>query len=136
MYLITKDFCSNVNEPVSGEALFRGYNYFWLINHFKKWEVALAIRNYCGSGDGGCINVVQYTVVAQQMERKGTVSISNFLRFIQIPGYLAILAQHSTVNEQDTDTGLLNVLFCACNCGKLWYSCRQEMQYTVLHVRQ
>jgi len=24
MYLITKDFCSNVNEPVSGETLFNG----------------------------------------------------------------------------------------------------------------
>jgi hypothetical protein len=24
IYLITRDFCSNVNEPVSGEALFNG----------------------------------------------------------------------------------------------------------------
>jgi hypothetical protein len=24
IYLITKDFCSNVNEPVSGEAVFSG----------------------------------------------------------------------------------------------------------------
>jgi hypothetical protein len=40
IYLITKDFCSNVNEPVSGEVLFSGYNYFWLIDHFRKLQTA------------------------------------------------------------------------------------------------
>ena len=38
--------------------------------------------NYCGSGDGGCINRLQYTVVAQHMEGKGIVSVLYFLRFI------------------------------------------------------
>jgi hypothetical protein len=36
----------------------------------------------------GFINLLQYTVVAQQMESKGIVSISNFLWFIQTLGYL------------------------------------------------
>jgi hypothetical protein len=36
----------------------------------------------------GFINPLQYTVVAQQMESKGRVSIPNFLRFIQILRYL------------------------------------------------
>jgi hypothetical protein len=31
---------------------------------------------------------VQYSAVAQQVQRKGTVSVSNFLRFIQTVGYL------------------------------------------------
>jgi len=47
-----------------------------------------AHHNYCGSGDGSCINALQYTVVAQQTESKGIVSVSNFLKFIQILGYL------------------------------------------------
>ena len=51
-------------------------------------QTASVHRNYCGSGDGGCINPLQYTVVAQQMESKGVVSISNFLKSIQILGYL------------------------------------------------
>jgi hypothetical protein len=86
IYLVTKDCCSNVNEPVSGEALLNGENYFWLINHFKTLHTASVHHNYCGSGDGCCITALQYTVVAQQMNRKGRVSISNFLRFLQILG--------------------------------------------------
>jgi hypothetical protein len=34
------------------------------------------------------MNTVQYTVVAQQMESKGLVSVSYFLRFMQAVGYL------------------------------------------------
>jgi hypothetical protein len=37
----------------------------------------------------GFINPLQYTIVAQQMESKGIGSISNFLQFIQILGYVA-----------------------------------------------
>ena len=77
----------DVNKTVSGEALFNGWSCVWFCNHFKKWQTASAHRNYCGSGDGGCINPLEYTIVAQQMESKGIVSISYFLRFIQILGY-------------------------------------------------
>lgn len=55
-------------------------------------------------------------VVALQLERKGLVSLSYCLKFIQIVGYLAIcaiLAQHITVNEQYTNTGQHNLLCCA-----------------------
>ena len=45
-----------------------------------------AYCNYCGSGDGGCINHSQYTTVAQPLESKDVVSVSCFLRFIQILG--------------------------------------------------
>jgi hypothetical protein len=54
----------------------------------SKLQTASVHLNYCGRGDGGCINSLQYTAVAQQMESKGRVSISNFLRFIQTVGYL------------------------------------------------
>jgi hypothetical protein len=53
-----------------------------------------AHRNYCGSGDGGCINPLEYTIVAQQLESKGRVSIC-FLRFIQFLGYLGNTPKYS-----------------------------------------
>jgi hypothetical protein len=51
-------------------------------------QAASAHHNYCGSGDGGCIIPFQYTVVAEQMESKCILSISYFLRLIQILDYL------------------------------------------------
>ena len=95
--LNNKDFCGNVNEPESDEALFNGQNYYWLINNLKKLQTASVHSNQCGSGDGGCINPLQCTVVAQQMESEGIVSVSNFLMFIQILGYFGITctAQYS-----------------------------------------
>jgi hypothetical protein len=59
---------------------------FSFLTTSKKWQTPSAHCNYCGSGDGGCINPLQYTVVVQQMESKGTVPISNLLRFVQILG--------------------------------------------------
>ena len=77
----------DVNKTVSGEALFNGWSCVWFCNHFKKWQTASAHCNYGGSDDGGCINPLEYTIVAQQMESEGIVSISYFFRFIQILGY-------------------------------------------------
>ena len=99
-----------------------------LIN-ISKMQTASAHGSECGSGDGGCINPLKNTIVAQQLENKAIISVLYFLRCIQILGYLRILAHHSTINEQYTDMGLLNLLCHACNSGKLWYACRQQIQY-------
>jgi hypothetical protein len=74
------------------------------------------------------MNLVDYTIVAQVMESKGIVSVSYFLRFIQILGSLEILAHQNTVNKQNTNTGLLNISCHVSNSGKLRYACRQEIQ--------
>ena len=47
----------------------------WLINHLKKLQTASVHRIQCGSGDGGYINPLQYTIVAQHLESKSIVSI-------------------------------------------------------------
>jgi hypothetical protein len=58
-----------------------------VFNHFKKWQTAYAHHNYSGSVDGDFINRLEYAIVAQQLESKGTVLVSYFLRFIQILVY-------------------------------------------------
>jgi len=40
IYLIQKASVTDVNGSASGEALFNGWKYFWLINHFKKLQTA------------------------------------------------------------------------------------------------
>ena len=41
-----------------------GKSYICIFNHFKKCQTASAHHNYCRSGDGGCINSLEYTIVA------------------------------------------------------------------------
>ena len=76
-----------MTEPESGEALFSGRVMFGFFNNFKKLQTASAHRNLCGNGDGGCINLLGHTVVAQHMESKGIISVY-FLMLMHILGYL------------------------------------------------
>ena len=60
---------------------------FGFFNNFKKLRTASAHRNLCGNGDGGCINLLEHTVVAQHLESKGIVSVY-LLMFMHILEYL------------------------------------------------
>jgi len=55
----------------------------------------------------------------------------SFNMFLKVYTGSWVPGQYTKVQyEQKTNTGLHNILCAACNCGKLWYACRQEIRYT------